>query len=226
MKIRSKIDVITNSSTEVFILQDSRNFSEVNKELQQLGYQGEVFKLTKELYQEKRNTGNICQLSNIFVDKENHNYAWFYLYRSHVFNPVKETPEIIEGIEYYDSLPYNKETELQRKIKSELLDTLAEENKSLKRFSEYLKSGNIHDFPEFELSCNPEIKEKFKEWIENNIHEFPEYQTLLKMYDFYDMSEVIGNWIDFFDDDCISPEKYLGDVYMNENINYSLTRLS
>ena len=148
MKIRSKIDVITNSSTEVFILQNSRNFSEVNKELQQLGYQGEVFKLTKELYQEKRNTGNICQLSNIFVDKENHNYAWFYLYRNHVFNPVKETPEIIEGIEYYDSLPYNKETNLQRKIKSELLDTLAEENKSLKRFSEYLKSGNIHDFPE------------------------------------------------------------------------------
>ena len=46
------------------------------------------------------------------------------------------------------------------------------------------------------------------------------------MYGFYDMSEVIGNWIDFFDDDCISPEKYLGDVYMNENINYSLTRLS
>ena len=51
MKIRSKIDVITNSSTEVFILQDSRNFSEVNKELQQLGYQGAVFKLTKEFYQ-------------------------------------------------------------------------------------------------------------------------------------------------------------------------------
>ena len=226
MKIRSKIDVITNSSTEVFILQDSRNFSEVNKELQKLGYQGEVFKLTKELYLEKRNTGNICQLSNIFVDKENHNYAWFDLYRNYVFNPVKEIPEIIEGLEYYNSLPYEKETELQRKIKSELLDTLAEENKSLKRFSEYLKSGNIHDFPEFELSCNPEIKEKFKEWIENNIHEFPEYQTLLKMYDVYDMSEVIGNWIDFFDDDCISPEKYLGDVYMNENINYSLTRLS
>lgn len=226
MKIRSKIDVITNSSTEVFILQDSRNFSEVNKELQKLGYQGEVFKLTKELYQEKRNTGNICQLSNIFVDQENHNYAWFDLYRNYVFNPVKEIPEIIEGLEYYDSLSYNKETNLQRKIKSELLDTLAEENKSLKRFSEYLKSGNIHDFPEFELSCNPDIKEKFKKWIENNIHEFPEYQKLLKMYNVYDISEVIGNWIDFFDDDCISPEKYLGDVYMNENINYSLTRLS
>ena len=226
MKIRSKIDVITNSSTEVFILQDSRNFSEVNKELQRLGYQGEVFKLTKELYREKRNTGNICQLSNIFVDKENYNYAWFDLYRSHVFNPVKETPEIIEGIEYYDSLPYDKETELQKKIKLELLDALAEENKSLKRFSGYLKSGNIHDFPEFELSCNPDIKEKFKEWIENNIHEFPEYQKLLKMYDVYDIFEVIGNWIDFFDDDCISPEKYLGDVYLNENINYSLTRLS
>ena len=84
----------------------------------------------------------------------------------------------------------------------------------------------MHEFPELKLSCNPDIKEKFKEWIENNIHEFPEYQKLLKMYDVYDISEVIGNWIDFFDDDCISPEKYLGDVYMNENINYSLTRLS
>ena len=32
----------------------------------------------------------------------------------------KDFPEIIEGIEYYDSLPYNKETNLQRKIKFQI----------------------------------------------------------------------------------------------------------
>lgn len=226
MKIRSKIDVITNSSTEVFILQDPRSFSEVNKELQGLGYQGEVFKLTKELYQEKRDSDEICELSSIFVDRENHNYAWFDLYLQHIFNPVEETPEIFEGLEYYNSLPYNKETDLQNKIKSELLDSLAEENKTLKRFSDYLRTKDIHVFPRYELSCNPEVKEKFRGWVENNIKEFPDYQKMLKMYNVYDISEVLGNWIDFFDDDYISPEKYLGGVYMNENINYWLTRLS
>ena len=162
MRIKSKIDVITNSSTEVFILQDSRNFSEVNKELQGLGYQGEVFKLTKELYREKRDSGQICELSNIFVDRENHNYAWFNLYLQHVFNPVEETPEVFEGLEYYNSLPYGKETNFQSKIKSELLDSLAEENKTLKRFSDYLRIKDIHIFPQYELSCNPETKEKFR----------------------------------------------------------------
>lgn len=226
MKIKCKIDVITNSSTEVFILQDPRNFSKVNKELQELGYQGEVFKLTKELYQEKRDSGQICELSNIFVDQENHNYAWFDLYLQHIFNPVEETPEIFEGLEYYNSLPYGRETNLQCKIKSELLDSLAEENKTLKRFSDYLRTKDIHVFPRYELSCSPEIKEKFREWVESNIKEFPSYQKMLKMYNVYDISEVIGNWIDFFDDDCISPDKYLGGVYMNEIINYRLIRLS
>lgn len=226
MKIKSKIDVITNSSMEVFILQDSRNFSEVNKGLQKLGYRGEVFKLTKELYQEKKDSGQICELSNIFVDQENHNYAWYDLYLQYIFNPVEETPEVFEGLEYYNSLPYSKETNLQGKIKFELLGSLAEENKNLKRFSDYLRTKDIHVFPRYELSCNPEVKEKFREWVEDNIKEFPDYQKMLKMYNVYDISEVLGNWIDFFDDDCISPEKYLGGVYMNEDINYRLTRLS
>lgn len=226
MKIKSKIDVITNSSTEVFILQDPRNFSEVNKKLQGLGYQGEVFKLTKELYQEKKDSGQICELSNVFVDQENYNYAWYDLYISHIFSPVKETPIIFEGLEFYDPFPSNKETNLQRKIKSELLDSLAEENKNLKRFSNYIRTKDIHVFPRYELSCNPEVKERFRVWVKNNIKEFPDYQRMLKMYDFYDISEVLENWIDFFDDDCISPEKYLGSVYDNKNINYWLTRLS
>ena len=226
--IKSIIDVVTNSSTEVFILQDSRNYDEVNENLKNLGYQGEVIKLTKELFQElKYSDPTIQELNYTLVDREIHNFAWFRLYRNHIFNPVEEIPRIDkDGFEYYIPVDYEKETPLQHKIKLEFLDQLVEKCQDDGLFYSYKKTKNIHVFPRQIFFNNPKIKEKFKSWIENNINEFPDYKKLLKMYDANDISDILGNWYDFFDDDLMPIKEYLGDVLGNKNFNYKLIRLS
>ncbi len=210
MKIRSVTDVITNSSTEVFILKDPRNSDEVNKMLKDLGYRGEVIKLTKDYYQEnKENDNNLSQLDNIFVDPENYNSAWFEMYTRHIFYPEVDTPK-----------------ELIQSFKTEVLDLVAEENKKLSRFSLYLQTKDPRDFPSYDLVYGEKGKERFKNWVLRNKTMLPDYQDLLGMFWFHDISEILDSWIDFFEDDCISPSKYLGGVYDNDEINYTCVRLS
>ena len=57
MRIKSKTDVITNSSTEVFILRHpEKNYEEINKLLHSQGFKGHVSKFTKEIWESREDS--------------------------------------------------------------------------------------------------------------------------------------------------------------------------
>lgn len=197
--------------TKVFVLQSQSD--DVKEKLREYGYKGDCFKLTKDLY-EKKFKNSI--LGNIFVDQDIYNDAWFDLYENHIFNPVKDLPWVLGDYKIYNYLPYSVETNLQKRIKSDFLDKLSEENKICKRFSRYLNSKDIHDFPRFDLEIR---KEQFRNWIIDNISLFPDYRKLLEMYNFHDISEIFDSWIDIFKDPI---DLFLGDVFGNKEFNYKI----
>lgn len=200
--------------TKVFVLQTDKE--DINNILKELNYKGYVFKLTKELYERKYKYGI---LGHIFVDRDIYNDAWFDLYENHIFNPVKEDPWILGDYKIYNNLPYDEETELQKRIKSDFLDKLTEENKTCKMFFRYLASKDVHDFPRFALDGNSLRKERFRSWISKNISLFPEYKKLLEMYDFHDISEIFGSYVDIFREPA---DSYLGGVSYSSELNYKL----
>ena len=89
MKIKSRIDVITNSSTEVFILRHpEENYEEINKLLQSQGFKGDVSKFTKEIWQSQKDSDYRLESLNVFFpDRESKNRAYYYLYKDYIFHP-------------------------------------------------------------------------------------------------------------------------------------------
>lgn len=217
MKIKSKVDVITNSSTEVFILKSPETDKDkINNFLQSRGFKGEVSKLTKERW-EKHREGDwkLEYLDDFFPDKKSKNRCYYLLYRDYIFSPKSETPDMFK---------FDGEGKLREKIIKELLIPCVEEIKaersSLVSIDKFLRDP-VKNF----IYCPDNIiefryREKFYSWIDNNINLFPDYNLLLRMYEKKDISEFFGDWIDFFED--YEEDNYLGDI----DLDYELYRLS
>ena len=231
MKIKSKIDVITNSSTEVFILKHPETDKDkINNFLQSHGFKGEVSKLTKERWEKYREEDwKLGYLDSFFPDKKSKNRCYYLLYRDYIFSPKSETPEMFEfdGETYttYPNLKISGEGKLREKIIKELLIPCAEEIKaemsSLVSIIDKFLKDPIKNFK----YCPGDIiafryQKKFYSWIDNNINLFPDYNLLLKMYEKKDISEFFGDWIDFFDD--YEEDNYLGEI----DLDYELYRIS
>lgn len=231
MRIKSKIDVITNSSTEVFILKSPETDKDkINNFLQSRGFKGEVSKLTKEIWEKYREEDwKLGYLDSFFPDKKSKNRGYYLLYRDYIFWPKSETPDIFEfdGETYttYPDLEISGEGKLREKITKELLIPCVEEMKAemsspVNNIDEFLRDP-IKNF----VYCPWNIiefryREKFYSWIDNNINLFPDYNLLLNMYEKKDISEFFGDWIDFFED--YEEDNYLGDI----DLDYELYRLS
>ena len=229
MKIKSKVDVITNSSTEVFILKSPETDKDnINNFLQSRGFKGEVSKLTKERWEKYREGDwKLEYLDDFFPDKKSKNRCYYLLYRDYIFSPKSETPKMFEfnGETYiiYPDLKVSGEGKLREKITKELLIPCVEEMKaemSSLSIDKFLRDP-IKNF----VYCPWNIitfryREKFYSWIDNNINLFPDYNLLLRMYEKKDISEFFGAWIDFFED--YEEDNYIGDI----DLDYKLYRLS
>lgn len=241
MKIKSRIDVITNSSTEVFVLRDFRSEPEIKEILSKLGYQGEVFKFTENLWKEhlksEEKNYRFEELSTVFCDSSSKDRGWVRLYIEYLTSPRKTDPQIFRDREYFED--ENTIKDIHLKLIKEILVPLAENEynrirkdtsldtsyreKCLKRFIDNPTEDYVYNCPGYLLWKE---EEKVVDFVEKNKDHFPEYSKLLRMYDMHDISELFGTWVDFFDDDSISPDKFLGEIYENEKIDYELYRLS
>ena len=238
MRIKSKTDVITNSSTEVFILRHpEENYEEINKLLHSQGFKGDVSKFTKEIWESREDSDyRLESLNYFFPDRESKNRAYYYLYKDYIFHPKSETPEKVflgdsEHLVYPD-LDVKGEGELREKLTKEILIPYCKQELKDNSNSDHLIS-NFKKFledPVENFSYYPgaiiafRCREEFQKWIDENIDLFPDYNLLLKMYDQNDISEFFGTWIDFFEDDEIDFDEYAGNL--DENLDYIFYRLS
>lgn len=238
MRIKSKTDVITNSSTEVFILRHpEKNYEEINKLLHSQGFKGDVSKFTKEIWESRKDSDyRLESLNYFFPDRESKNRAYYYLYKDYIFHPKSETPEKVfwgdsEHLVYPD-LDVKGEGELREKLIKDILIPYYKQELKNNSNSDYLIS-NFKKFLEDPVEnfsyCPGDImtfryREEFQKWIDENIDLFPDYNLLLKMYDQNDISEFFGTWIDFFEDDEIDFDEYAGNL--DENLDYMFYKLS
>ena len=238
MRIKSQTDVITNSSTEVFILRHpEENYEEINKLLQSQGFKGDVSKFTKEIWESREDSDyRLESLNGFFPDRESKNRAYYYLYKDYIFHPKSEVPEkvFLGDSEYlvYPDLDVKGEGELREKLIKDILIPYYKQELKNNSNSDHLIS-NFKKFLEDPVEnfsyCPGDImtfryREEFQKWIDENIDLFPDYNLLLKMYDQNDISEFFGTWIDFFDDDEVDFDEYAGKL--DENLDYMFFRLS
>ena len=225
MKIKSITDVITNSSTEVFILNDSRTSSEiVNNDLKKFGFRGFVRKISREdYYSEDSYYKN--HLGYVLSDEEEKNYVWIYVYSSYLKEP-KEPEELDLGdkIKLKSYKIINDFGDLQKKFINDfsLLDKIKDkpnksevEKKFIENQERYFKYLNFLEY----IS-----KEDLITWFSTNINNFPDYKTLLDLSGIIDVSEIFGKWIDIINDGEYV-EDFLGEVFNNEKFSYKLIRV-
>lgn len=238
MRIKSITDIITNSSTEVFILRHpEEDYERINKFLQSQGFKGDVSKFTKEVWQGREDSDyKLGSLNSFFPDRESKNRAYYYLYKDYVFYPKSETPEKVfwgdsEHIVYPD-LEVKGKGELREKLTKETLIPYCKQELEDNSNSDHLVS-NFKKFLEDPVEnfsyCPGAImafryREEFQKWVDENIDLFPDYNLLLKMYGQNDISEFFGTWIDFFNDDEVDFDEYAGNL--DENLDYMFYRLS
>lgn len=235
MKIKSQTDVITNSSTEVFILRHpEENYEEINKLLQSQGFKGDVSKFTKEIWQGRKDSDyRLESLNGFFPDRESKNRAYYRLYKDYIFHPKSEIPEkVFWGYLVYPDLDVKGEGKLREKLTKDILIPYCKKELKDNSNSDHL----IRNFKKFledpveNFSYCPgaimafRYREEFNIWIDENIDLFPDYNLLLKMYGRNDISEFFGTWINFFEDDEVDFDEYAGNL--DENLDYMFYRLS
>lgn len=235
MKIKSQTDVITNSSTEVFILRHpEENCEEINKLLHSQGFKGDVSKFTREIWQSQKDSDyRLGSLNVFFPDRESKNRDYYHLYKDYIFHPKSEIPEkVFWGDLVYPDLDVKGEGKLREKLTKEILIPYCKQELKDNSNSDHLIS-NFKKFledPVENFSYCPGVimafryREEFQKWIDENIDLFPDYNLLLKMYGRNDISEFFGTWIDFFEDDEVDFDEYVGNL--DENLDYMFYRLS
>ena len=238
MKIKSQTDVITNSSTEVFILRHpEENCEEINKLLHSQGFKGDVSKFTREIWQSQKDSDyRLGSLNVFFPARESKNRDYYHLYKDYIFHPKSEIPEKVfwGDPEYlvYPDLDVKGEGKLREKLTKEILIPYCKQELKDNSNSDHLIS-NFKKFledPVENFSYCPGVimafryREEFQKWIDENIDLFPDYNLLLKMYGRNDISEFFGTWIDFFEDDEVDFDEYVGNL--DENLDYMFYRLS
>ena len=238
MKIKSQTDVITNSSTEVFILRHpEENYENINKLLHSQGFKGDVSKFTKEIWRGRKDSDyRLESLNDFFPDQESKNRAYYYLYKDYIFHPKSEIPEKIfwENSEYliYPVLEVKGEWELRKKFTKEILIPYCKQELKnnlnpdhlISNFKKFLEDPveNFSYCPEAIMAF--QYREKFQKWVDENIDLFPDYSLLLKMYGQNDISEFFGTWINFFEDDGVDLDEYTGNL--DKNLDYIFYKLS
>ena len=200
MKIKSYSDVITNSSTEVFVYRGEIK-ENLNEYLSRKGVKGDVHFFTEEgweEYKEKINNYNYDDLYNCFADSKDKNYSWKRVYSEYLFT----TPG-----------------PLQDKLINELLLGMAGDLKEKKE--KFLETKDLRYFPQYVLTYRHE--QEFLEWIETNESLFPDYKDLQEKSRTFDISLLFDSWISFFDDTEMSPTSFKGELDEHECEFYRLS---
>ena len=209
MRIKSKTDVITNSSTEVFLLKEN-----LDKTAEEINALYPEFKGILKKYEDLEDWEKE-ELSETVIDPNEKGDSWYYLYRSYLFEPKKLTPDfVVDGRKYFlteekDVLP------IQKKFSREVLRKFPEVRGDL----EFLRDPEENFYRIFDgrYILLARHHEEIQEWIDNNISEFPPYPVLLEVYRMKDIKDVKGFWIGMAEDTlCITPP---------ESINYETFRL-
>ena len=224
MKIKSISDVITNSSTEVFVLRDPRKSSEeVNNYLRDIGFPYRVSLFTKDT-----SDSDICtEINDIFCNRETKNHSWYYLYLNFLNFPKSITPlerKLNSGeiLRVYPNEEGEELNDLQKKFVEDfdLIEKVKSDNPTFYAKQEFIKHPTKHNFSCINLHGYLS-KDEIMSWIVKNEDLFPEYNLLLEMSDKHDITSVYNTWV------AIIPDDY-GEIYettkvfKNLDINYDI----
>lgn len=197
--VKSKTDVITNSSTEVFILKrPGKTQEEVEKEVKDAKCWAKIQKFGK---------GLIYDLDDYFPDKETKNYAYWNMYFNKLFE--LKNNRLIGFLKKQSKIVIGKIESGEWNLPDQTIDM----------YKRFLSTGDMM------FAKNSLIRyhraEEIGEWIETHMDLFPSYEELLKEFDTFDVSELEGSWVDTFEDNTVDIKEWLGDIK-----DYEMYRLS
>lgn len=233
MKLTSISDVITNSSTEVFIIPNSKGHSvEEIIDITHI-HAGDIFVVSEEDLEQFRKSKEdmeiLGELLDIrYLDAKIPNYAFYHLMWCYIFDPRKLTPEtIIDSFEVrLEYLPLEEMTDLHKDFSKDLNQNWEDlmkhymkeiEKKSSTNYDLYMKDRIAQSCSMLSIGGLNAVKSDvspydvfFQEWVNKNRDRFPDIHLLNQIYQNYPSVEMAKGCIYGVFEDCdLSPS----DVY-------------